>query len=148
MSMKTPKNKPTQTQNQKTPVSKQEDRNTSRPMLKTTKSFRISGYTTKWSQLDKIVKVVTKGDVDGQPISFDNSLDIDVSGLTREQIQSLVIGLKIGTMLAHGRSVPPSLLDSVSKLRKPLDTKDSLISEDLYEGDKTKTPSVETEGTV
>jgi hypothetical protein len=58
------------------------------------------------------------GTLNGEPVTYDRSLEIQVKGLTQQQVQALVLGLKLGLELQKSSKLDKNLLDKVSRLAK------------------------------
>lgn len=58
------------------------------------------------------------GTLNGEPVTYDRSLEIQVKGLTQDQVLALVTGLKLGLELQKSGRLDKNLLDKVSRLAK------------------------------
>lgn len=58
------------------------------------------------------------GTLNGEPVTFDRSLEINVKGLTQEQVHALLLGLKLGLELQKSGKLDKNLSDKVSRLAK------------------------------
>lgn len=85
---------------------------------KKSNSTASTAYKPRWDQKETKLVIDRVGTLNGEPVTYDRSLEIQVKGLTQEQVHALLLGLKLGLELQKSGKLDKNLSDKVPKLAK------------------------------
>lgn len=75
-------------------------------------------YKPRWNQKDAKLTIDRVAVLNGEPVTYDKSLEIEVKGFTHKEVQALIVGLRLGLELSKSGKLDTNLIDKLSKLVK------------------------------
>lgn len=75
-------------------------------------------YKPRWNQKDAKLTIDRVAVLNGEPVTYDKSLEIEVKGFTHKEVQALIVGLRLGLELSKSGKLDMNLIDKLSKLVK------------------------------